>query len=232
MGNQRKELPPDVVWVSPYQIVFGQQPNLPNVMTDKPPALAGTTSSKTVATHINALHSGRKAFLEAESAERVRRALRHKIRAQSECFQQGDRVYYKRQESNKWKGPGVVIGQDGKVILVRHGSIYVHVSSNRILKVGDEFHTFESIPSKVVSPAPKVKETYDSDEHEDSSSANDVVPDHINQNTEDEPQEVTNSTNAQPFPNIRDPRSLNMKSSLNLKPDLKLEKSNKIISNT
>jgi len=185
MGNQRKESPPYVVWVFLVPDSVWSTAKSNKVMTDKPPALAGTTSSRTVATHINALHSGRKAFLEAGSAERVLRALRHKIRAQCESFQQGDCVYYKHQKSNKWKGPGVVIGQDGKVILVRHGSIYVHVSSNRILKVGDEFHTFETIPSKVVSPAPRVKETYDSDEHKDNSSANNVVSDPINQNTED-----------------------------------------------
>ena len=31
---------------SSYQLVFGQNPNIPNVMTDKPPALHGTTISQ------------------------------------------------------------------------------------------------------------------------------------------------------------------------------------------
>ena len=47
-------------------------------------------------------------------------------------------VSYKRENSNKWKGPGFVIGQDGKIIFVRHGSIYVRVSANRIMKLNDE----------------------------------------------------------------------------------------------
>ena len=34
---------------------------------------------------------------------------------------------------------GVVIGRDGKVVFVRHGSIYVRVSSNRIIKAWKEF---------------------------------------------------------------------------------------------
>ena len=32
--------------LSSYQLVFGQNPNIPNVMTDKPPALHGTTISQ------------------------------------------------------------------------------------------------------------------------------------------------------------------------------------------
>lgn len=124
---------------SSYQIVFGQQPTLPSTMIDKPPALSGTTTSRNVAKHINAMHLTRQAFIEAESAERVRRALRNKLRSHSNYFTNGDKVYYKREDSVKWKGPGVVIGQDGKVILVRHGSTYVRVSANRILKAGEEF---------------------------------------------------------------------------------------------
>ncbi|VDI54554.1 Hypothetical predicted protein [Mytilus galloprovincialis] len=106
---------------SPYQLVFGTNPNLPNVLNDKPPALEHNTVSQTFANHLNALHSGRRAFIQAESSERIRRALRHKIRASGECFQHGDKVYYKRDDDNKWKGPGTVLGQDGKVVFVRHG---------------------------------------------------------------------------------------------------------------
>lgn len=124
---------------SPYQLVFGANPNMPSVITDKPPALENTTVSQKFANHLNALHSSRRAFIKAESSERIRRALRHKIRASGECFQQGDRVYYKRDDDVKWKGPGTVIGQDGKVVFVRHGSIYVRVHPVRLIRCGLEF---------------------------------------------------------------------------------------------
>ncbi|KAG1704025.1 Retrovirus-related Pol polyprotein [Nymphon striatum] len=75
---------------SPYQLVFGANPNLPSVLVDKPPALEYNTVSQTFANHLNALHSGRRAFIQAESSERIRRALRHKIRASGVCYQHGD----------------------------------------------------------------------------------------------------------------------------------------------
>ena len=36
-------------------------------------------------------------------------------------FSTGDKIHYKRLDSQKWKGPGTVIGQDGPVVFVRHG---------------------------------------------------------------------------------------------------------------
>ncbi|CAC5411357.1 unnamed protein product [Mytilus coruscus] len=74
---------------SPYQLVFGTNSNLPNVFIDKPPALEHNNVSQTFANHLNALHSGRRSFIQAESSVRIRRALRHKIRASGECFQHG-----------------------------------------------------------------------------------------------------------------------------------------------
>ena len=126
---------------SPYQLVYGSNPNLPGVLTDKPPALENTTISEKFARHLNALHSSRRAFVKAESSERIRRALRHKIRASGEYYQHGDRVYYKRDDDHRWKGPGIVIGQDGKVVFVRHGSIYVRVPPCRLIRCGSEFST-------------------------------------------------------------------------------------------
>ena len=46
---------------------------------------------------------------------------------------------YKWDNSNKWEGPGVVIGQDRKNILICHGSTYVTVSINGLIKAGPEF---------------------------------------------------------------------------------------------
>lgn len=119
---------------SSYQLVFGRNPNLPNVMHEGPPALDGKTTSDTLARHLNALHEARKAFVESEASERIRRALRSKITASEERFSNGDLVYYKREGKEKWLGPGKVVFQDGKVIFVRHQNSFVRVSPNRLIK--------------------------------------------------------------------------------------------------
>ena len=33
----------------------------------------------------------------------------------------GDWFYYKKEKKGEWKGPGRVIGRDGKVVVVKHG---------------------------------------------------------------------------------------------------------------
>jgi len=117
---------------SPYQLVFGQNPNLPGVLTDQPPALEGTTMSDVVGKHIAVLHSTRKAFMESESSERIRRALRKQVRPAGDRYVMGEKVYYKRPDGQEWKGPGTVIGQDGVVVFVRHGGSYVRVHQCRL----------------------------------------------------------------------------------------------------
>lgn len=123
---------------SPHQLVFGQNPNLPSVLIDKAPALEGTTRSEWVAKHISALHTARKAFTEAECSERIRRALKKQLRHNDERYEQGDKVFYKRVDCPEWKGPAVVIGQDGAVVFVRHGDICVRVHQLRLRKVTQE----------------------------------------------------------------------------------------------
>ena len=44
-------------------------------------------------------------------------------------------MFYKREGKEKWKGPGKVVFQDGKVVFVRHGSVFVRVPSNRLCKI-------------------------------------------------------------------------------------------------
>ena len=62
------------------------------------------------------------------------RALRHPIRATDDVFNPGDRVFYKRDGSHKRLGPGKVLYQDGKVVFVRHGGVYVRLSTKRLIK--------------------------------------------------------------------------------------------------
>ena len=124
---------------SSHQLVFGENPNLPNIMTDKIPALEGMTSCEVFAKHLNALHASRQAFIQTEAEERVRRALRSKVRVAEQVFNPGDFVFYKREGHDRWLGPGKVICQDGKLIFVRHGGVIVRVSPNRLIKQGSEF---------------------------------------------------------------------------------------------
>ena len=87
---------------SPYQIVYGRNPNLPSVLINKPPALEGTTSCQAMGKHLTALYETRKAFIASESSEKVRRALRKQVRPSGEKFVTGDKVYFLR--DNEWKG--------------------------------------------------------------------------------------------------------------------------------
>ena len=120
---------------SPYQIVFGRNPNLPSVIVNKPPALEGETISKVMGKHLTGLYEARKAFISAESSEKIRRALRKQIRPSGEKFSNGDKVYFLR--NNKWSGPGWVIGQDNVVVLVRYGGSYVRVHVSRLMRAMD-----------------------------------------------------------------------------------------------
>ena len=91
---------------SSFQLVFGKEPKLPNIMTDRLPALEGVTTSESVAAHINALYAGRKAFAEAQCDEKIRKALRHKVRAVERTYKQGEKVYYRRDtDKARWRGP-------------------------------------------------------------------------------------------------------------------------------
>ena len=119
---------------SPIQLVLGSNPNLPCVLTDDLPAHEDVSMSETVLKHLNALHSARRAFTKAESSDRIKRALRHNVRACEETFFPGDRVFYKRDDNNRWRGPGKVIGQDGKVLFIKHGSQLVRVATCRAIK--------------------------------------------------------------------------------------------------
>ena len=55
-------------------------------------------------------------------------------------------------DSNCWRGPGVVIGPDGKIVLIRHGSIYIRVSRSRVVKFGEEFTTAPDNISNDITP--------------------------------------------------------------------------------
>ena len=112
----------NVYGFSPYQLVFGHNPNIPGNFNNKLPALSSASSCQVVADHLNSLHKAREAFLEAENSDRVRRALVGRVFSgthQKFCI--GDQVYYKKRDG-KWHGPGHVIAQNGCQVLLKTGS--------------------------------------------------------------------------------------------------------------
>ena len=85
--------------------------------------------------YIETMNIARQAYIQAESSERIKRALRHPVRVSDEVFSHKDKVYYKRDDSNRWRGPATVIGQDGKIVFVRHGSRLLRVALCRVIRV-------------------------------------------------------------------------------------------------
>ena len=118
---------------SPNQLVFGRNPNLPAFLNDKLPALEGISTSEIVANNLNAKHAARKAFVECESSEKLRRAVRHQVRTSIvQSYSNGGMVLFKRNECERWLGPGTVIGWENKQVLVKHGGAYVRVHPTRL----------------------------------------------------------------------------------------------------
>ena len=122
---------------SPYQLVFGRSIKLPNILEDPPPTWEEPKKSQTLVDTLNAIHAARVEYTKAERCERIKRALKAKIRVADTIYERGDIVYFKKEGEDTWRGPAKVVFQDGKVIFLRIGSIYYRVSANRIIKAGE-----------------------------------------------------------------------------------------------
>ena len=122
---------------SPYQLVFGKNIKLPNILEDPPPAWEEPQKSKELIDTLNAIHAARVEYTKAERCERLKRALKAKIRIADTLYEKGDICYFKKEGEDTWRGPAKVVFQDGKVIFIRIGSIYYRVSANRLKKAGE-----------------------------------------------------------------------------------------------
>ena len=120
---------------SPNQLVFGFNPAIPDVFNSKLPALEPVTSSEIVRENLTAMHLARRDFIRYESDEKIKRALKHNTRpSRVENLSAGDNIFYKRNDSDEWHGPGVVIGIDNKVVIVKHGGYILRVHTARLVR--------------------------------------------------------------------------------------------------
>ena len=137
---------------SPNVLVFGRNPNLPSVLSDSVPALEHCTRSELVRNTINVMYSARKGFVASEASEKIRRALRMKMRVSNNLVvNNGDSVYFRRLNYKGWKGPGTVVARDNKLIMVRHGGELYRVPLCDILPVcvADQYTVSEDGESDV-----------------------------------------------------------------------------------
>ena len=157
----------NVFGFSPNVLVFGRNPNYPTAFVNKPPANNVNCINEYVAENLNAMHCARKSFIEQESAERLRRALNRKSRTYvNNDYCQGDKVYYWRNDQQECHGPAVVVGQDGKQILLKHGGSYIRVHPCRI----QHCHTKPDNEQQTSSPVSnsETHQTAHTDENESS----------------------------------------------------------------
>ena len=114
---------------------------------------------------MNALHIARKAFIQAEASEKLRRALIAKTRTSTSLiFENGASVYYKRDGMPAWKGPGTVIGREGQTVLVKHGGTYVRVHPCRLKLENEEFAADEKHDKQCDSSRSEKNETQNTEE--------------------------------------------------------------------
>ena len=82
---------------SPSQLVFGQNPSLPNFISNKLPAHESIVKSPDIITHLTALHAARKSYIESESCNKLKTALRKNVRSSSNVmYEIGDEVFFTR----------------------------------------------------------------------------------------------------------------------------------------
>ena len=111
--------------------------------------------SDVLAKHLTALHATRAEYIKSEASNKLKKALRHNVRpSQFQTLRLGDKVYYKRDKSDRWQGPGKIIGLDQKQILVKHGSQIIRVHEIHITKVkkADLIRWMLSLPIAMLLP--------------------------------------------------------------------------------
>ena len=140
---------------SPYQLLLGVNPSIPSLDNpyESPTCLEQETPSQNVAKHLQAMYNARKQQMAAEADERIRRALRSKSRdVYAKSVGHGDKVFYKREDCSRWRGPATVIGRDGKVVFLRHGGFQIKCHLCRVVNVNEIFKDSRSDTPGVFEP--------------------------------------------------------------------------------
>ena len=83
---------------SAYQLHYGSSPALPDISSSTLPQINSAVSSGKVLEHMKAMEETHKAHTETMFSNKIKEALKRKIRAQQQVFYPNDKVYYKRDQ--------------------------------------------------------------------------------------------------------------------------------------
>ena len=138
---------------SPFQLQIGYNPMLPSATRDGPSALEGITKSQALANHLNAMHTAREEFIKAEASSVLRKALKSKIHPRGEDIEEGDWIYYKKDDNKAkeklFRGPAHVVATHGKKLFIDQGARLGTVNRDNAVKFGEEFWRAENFTDEI-----------------------------------------------------------------------------------
>ena len=149
---------------SPAQILTGKQPRLPGATADNaPPADNIEVDSRAVQKSVNLMHKTRQAWTQADNSNRLREAMKAQ-ESHLDKFETGDNVCYKFGKDSRWHGPGKVVGQENKIIYIKHGGHIISTSQSRVYRpsLGEERQMVQgAAPGQTAQsgPVPRVPST-------------------------------------------------------------------------
>ena len=118
---------------SPHQHVLGKDVKIPGMITSDPDPVRNSSLAQGESVferRMNIRTAARKAFLEADSDARIRKAIEHRSRPERGPFLEGQLVYFWRcnrfENRHHWHDPAVVIGKSGgsKVWVAKGTKVY------------------------------------------------------------------------------------------------------------
>ena len=204
---------------SPFQLALGQNPKIPLVFNDKPPAMSSPTTSKFFFFTLTALHKAREAYIASESSEKIHMALNHNVRTSGDTkYITGDSVYFKCVGERQWGGPRKVLDQDRQQVLVKYRSSYVTVHPCRLTlernhdKTNNKVsQTLNSNGSRQEQPKERHCRTFDEDSDEELDSQEEQNNDKEMNMLSNSMERLSMSQPIEPPPTVTEKKNLQLK---------------------
>ena len=219
----------NVIGFSLHQIVFGKNIKISSVYVNQ--LSTDLPENEIVIRHLNLLLATRQAFITIDSSRKLKLALRKQTRQARDFFEPGSEVYFKRNIDQKWRGPGIVIGQDGTIVFIRQGGLLYKVHCSRTQKICDfnlpstidlqsKENNMPSLIEKQVNKSLPIiydscNDTYDnnkeSSDNQDSHNENDDMKNLHKYDIDEVTEQLSNiSINDQNVPNIKKGRTVSI----------------------